>query len=188
MDENIKSLKLRELKIWQSNLATLESQAAAYGLTPPVELVNGIDAAKRNIARIQNDLDVLQHETPDLTATNQNVHYGATIVSILEMVLVLSQRNELQGKAFHEMTTKLNKIDANTQSVFSVRASKVLAWVILGVAFLAVYTMYIMPETRPVLFDNVFIVLFVLFLAAVIALLLRQMSILMHKETVRNVD
>ena len=62
MDEVTREHKLRLLTIYKENLRELEIQAAHFGLTPPLGVVNGIKDARREIEAIVLELEVNAQE------------------------------------------------------------------------------------------------------------------------------
>jgi hypothetical protein len=64
MDEETKDHKLRLLAIYQENLRELELQAARFGQSPPLNIINEIKHHRKNIQDLQTQLELNAQEVP----------------------------------------------------------------------------------------------------------------------------
>lgn len=68
-DERL-SGKKAELAIHERNLIALNSQRAAYGLNPPLELINAVAFEESEIKRLERESDALQEQEMDVPGQN----------------------------------------------------------------------------------------------------------------------
>ena len=169
MDATTKRRKQEELSTWQRNLATLQAQAANHGMTPPLELVNEIETAQRNIKRVQQEIDAGHEESAEQTA-----------ISLFELVLVLSRRlDDAHGiiaeirQQLHDMQRALRRTPTPSRAAW---ASRWTAYAIVA----AIYTSFMIKEIRDVILANVLASALIIVLAVLLAGLLRLLSTLLQ--------
>lgn len=167
MDLITKRRKEEELATWQRNLATLQSQAALYGMSPPLELVNEIETAGRNIRRIQQEMDAGQEQSTE-----------STLTGILELVLLLTRRIDDQALRLSELSAQLSKISRRASPTLAAQISR---WASVAIVF-ALYTTLVIKEFRDVILGNILPSLFIIVLSVALALLLRLLANLMQPE------
>lgn len=169
MDATAKRRKSEELDTWQRNLATLQAQAALHGMSPPIELVNEIETAQRNIKRVQSELDAGHEESAEQTA-----------ISLFELVLVLSRRLDDAYAIIKELLKRLDTIEAKIHRTAppsrAAWASRWTAYAILA----AIYSGFMVKEIRDVILANLLASVLIIVLAAGLAGLLILLSTLLQ--------
>ena len=169
MDATTKRRKQEELSTWQRNLATLQAQAANHGMTPPIDLVNEIETAQRNIKRVQQELDAGQEESAEQTA-----------ISLFELVLVLSRRLDDAHAVIVELLKRLERIEAKLhRTPPPSRAAWASRWTAYAI-FAVIYTGIMIPEIRDVILSNLLASALIIVLAVLLAGLLRLLSTLLQ--------
>ena len=158
MDATERRLKLDELATWQKNLAFLEAQAAKHGMTTPIDIVNEIDAADRNIRRVQNELDSGQLESTEVS-----------LISILELVTRVSKRVEANTDSIYALERRIFRSSNKTAVAFTR-----IAYLLLG----AIYTSFMIKEIRDAIFGLPAYSFPIVILVAILAALLFYMSTL----------
>ena len=169
MDGSTRKRKQEELATWQRNLATLQGQAALHGMTPPIDLINEIETAQRNIKRVQAELDAGQEQSAEATA-----------ISLFELVLVLSRRLDDAHvliaevrQQLHNLQIHLRRPDPPSRAAI---ASRWTSYLILA----ALYTSLMIKEIRDVILSNLLASILIIVLFALLAVLLRLLSTLLQ--------
>lgn len=169
MDATTKRRKQEELSTWQRNLATLQAQAANHGMSPPLELVNEIETAQRNIKRVQQEIDAGHEESAEQTA-----------ISLFELVLVLSRRLDDAHSIIGEIRQQLHDMQrVMRRRAPPSRAAWASRWTAYAI-FAAIYTSLMIKEIRDVILANVLASALIIVLAVLLAGLLRLLSTLLQ--------
>ena len=169
MDATTKRRKQEELATWQRNLATLQAQAANHGMSPPLELVNEIETAQRNIKRVQQEIDAGHEESAEQTA-----------ISLFELVLVLSRRLDDAHAAIAELLKRFDGIErALHRTAPPSRAAWASRWTAYAI-LAAIYSGFMVKEIRDVILSNLLASILIIILAAMLAGLLRLLSTLLQ--------
>ena len=180
LDAQTRKTKEAELETWQRNLATLQAQAALHGMAPPVEIVNEIEAAKRNIGRVQNELDAGQAQSIDATLTGH-------------LELLLSIKRQQDGQQVHMagmeqrlagMEQRLAAMHRRDNPSATATASRLGAIAIL----FAVYTALVIKELRDAMIANILPAVLIVVLALILAALLRVLANLLQPVEVCDDD
>lgn len=169
LDGSTRKRKQEELATWQRNLATLQGQAALHGMTPPIDLLNEIETAQRNIKRVQAELDAGQEQSAEATA-----------ISLFELVLVLSRRLDDAHVLIAEINQKLRNLEHSLSRQAppsrTATASRWTAYLILAV----IYTGFVLKEIRDVILANFWASILIIVMAVILAGLLRLLSTLLQ--------
>lgn len=173
MDAQSRKTKLAELETWQRNLATKEAQAAGYGMTPPVDVVNEIETARRNIARVKAELDAGVEQSTE-----------ATLTGILELSTWNSQTLTRHGDRLDAMDRKLAKLDRRANPTTTATVSRLASIIIVVV----LYTSAVIKEIRDAMIGNLFSTALIVFFALLTALLLWLFSRIMQPQEVIDDD
>ena len=170
MDATAKRRKQEELDTWQRNLATLQAQAAMHGMSPPIELVNEIETAQRNIKRVQAELDAGHEESAEQTA-----------ISLFELVLVLSRRLDDAQAAIRDLLKRLDIAERRLSraAIPPSRAAWASRWTAYAI-LAAIYTSLMIKEIRDVILSNMLASALIIALAVMLAGLLRLLSTLLQ--------
>lgn len=169
MDGSTRKRKQEELATWQRNLATLQGQAALHGMTPPIDLLNEIETAQRNIKRVQAELDAGQEQSAEATA-----------ISLFELVLVLSRRLDDAHVLIAEVRQQLQNLQLHLRRPDPPsRAATVSRWTSYLI-LAALYTSLMIKEIRDVILDNLLASILIIVLFAMLAGLLRLLSTLLQ--------
>lgn len=173
MDTQARKTKQTELETWQRNLVTKEAQAAGYGMTPPVEVVNEIETARRNIARVKAELDAGQEQSTE-----------ATLTGILELSMANNRQLFQHESRLDDIDRRLARLDKRANPNTTALISR---WTAFAIVIL-VYTSFVIKEIRDAMLENLFSAALIVFLALVVALLLRLFANLMQPQEARNDD
>lgn len=156
MNATERRLKIEELATWKKNLAYFQGQVSKFGMNPPIDIVNEIDVAERNIKRIHSELDEGHIESTE-----------SSMISIIELVTGISKRVESNTQDI----SRLERI------VFrNVARGSVISRKIATVLVFVVYTSLLIKEVRDAIFRNLLYSLAIIFLIAALAALLYYMS------------
>lgn len=158
MDATTRKRKLNELHTWQNNLALLKGQVALHGMTPPIDLVNQIETAERNIQRVEDELDAGTE-----TSAEQS------LISMFELMLILSRRVD-------EIRAQLKGLRRTTNPG---RPSLISRWASIAIVG-GLYTSFMIKEIRDVILANPLSAALIIVLFAILAGLLFLLSSLLH--------
>lgn len=161
MDVQTRRLKESELETWQHNLAMFQAQAAGHGMAPPIDIINQIEAAKRNIKRIQSELDAGQEQSVE-----------ATLTGILELLLSVKRQQDYQDAHMERLDKRLNALQRQSAPSPPATAARWASLLIL----LVTYTLLIAPEMREAISKNWLAALVIVLPAVSVAVLLRVLS------------
>ena len=180
MDAQTRHLKESELETWQRNLATFQAQAAGHGMAPPIDIVNQIEAAKRNIKRIQTELDAGQEQSVE-----------ATLTGILELLLSVKRQQDYQDAHAERQDKRMDalakRLDALQRLLTPSPPATAARWA--SVLILVVtYTLLIAPEMREAISENMVAALVIVLPAVGVAVLLRVLANYMNPIEVRDDD
>lgn len=173
MDAQTRRLKESELETWQRNLATLQAQAAGHGMTPPLETVNEIETARRNIKRVQAELDAGQEQSID-----------ATLTGLLELLLSIKRQQDGQDARMARMEKRM---DAWQRQIAPSTPATVARWASMLILIIT-YTLLIAPEMREAISKNLLAALVIVLPALAVAVLLRVLANYLRPVEVRDDD
>jgi len=139
LDALARRTKEAELETWQRNLATLQAQSALHGMAPPIELVNEIETAKRNIKRVQSELDTGQEQSVEATQTG-----------ILELLLSIKRQQDSQAAQLANLERQMRVLQQRVLPTPIAVSLRLLSVVIIAL----VYTALIVPELRVAISGN----------------------------------
>ena len=164
MDAIARRTKEAELETWQRNLATHQAQAAMHGMTPPIDLVNEIETDKRNIKRVQAELDAGQVQSVEATQTG-----------ILELLLSIKRQQDTQHSEIIDQGQRLAVMEQQLRILQSrARPSPVATGSRSASVLIAIliYTALIVPELRIAISSNLIAVAVLLVPSLALALFL----------------
>ena len=173
MDAIARKTKEAELATWQQNMAVLQGQAAAHGMTPPVAIVNEIETAKRNIKRIQQELDDGAEQSTE-----------AALTGILELTLSIKRQMDDHGGRLASVEQALTVLHKRANPNTTAQLSRLAAILIV----FALYTAGVIKEIRDAILANLLPSALIILLALVLALLLRVLANLLQPIEVRDDD
>lgn len=173
MDAQTRRLKESELETWQRNLATLQAQAAGHGMTPPLEIVNEIETARRNIKRVTAEIDAGEAQSID-----------ATLAGLLELLLSIKRQQDSQDARMARMEKRMDAWQRQIAPSPPATAARWASVLILVVT----YTLLIAPEMREAISKNMLAALVIVLPAVGVAVLLRVLANYLGPIGVRDDD
>lgn len=173
MDAQSRKTKLAELETWERNLVTKQAQAAYFGVSVPIEIVNEIETARRNIARVKAELDAGVEQSTE-----------ATLTGILELSTWNSQTLIRYGDRLDIIDRKLAKLDRRASPTVTATLSRLASVIIVVV----LYTAAVIKEIRDAMIENLFSTGLIVFFALLTALLLWLFSRIMQPQEVIDDD
>ena len=173
MDAQTRRLKESELETWQRNLTTLQGQAALHGMTPPLDLINEIEEAKRNVKRVTAELDSGQAQSID-----------ATLTGLLELLLSIKRQQDGQDARMARMEKRM---DAWQRQIAPSAPATAARWASVLI-LLVTYTLLIAPEMREAISKNVVAALVIVLPTLAVAVLLRVLANFMRPAEVSDDD
>lgn len=173
MDAQTRRLKESELETWQRNLTTLQGQAALHGMTPPLEIVNEIETARRNIKRVTAEIDAGEAQSID-----------ATLAGLLELLLSIKRQQDSQDARMARMEKRMDAWQRQIAPSPPATAARWASVLILVVT----YTLLIAPEMREAISKNMLAALVIVLPAVGVAVLLRVLANFMRPAEVSDDD
>lgn len=173
MDAIARKTKEAELQTWQQNLAVHQAQAAQHGMAPPVSIINEIETAKRNIARIQHELDDGAEQSAE-----------ATLIGILELSLSTNRKMDGHDARLAAVERALATLEKRAGMSPTAQASR---WAAALIVFV-LYTSAVIKESRDAILSNPLQSAIIVILALGLAVLLRVLANLLSPVEVRNDD
>lgn len=173
MDAVARRTKEAELDTWQRNLATLQGQAANYGMSPPLDLVNEIETAKRNVKRVQMELDAGQEQSAE-----------ATLMGILELTLSIKRQTDEHSGRLAGVERQLVSLHKRANPNAYAQTSRIVSALIV----FGLYTAAVIKEARDTILANLVSAAVIIALALALAILLRVLANLLQPIEVRDDD